>query len=112
MTLLIGEVVLIRVLFHHGVGGKVRPAVVVLDAGDDDFVAVPVTSQARVSGFDLALEDWQGAGLNVASYVRVHKLAVLAKGEVVRRIGSLVERDVEAVQALLCRAFCRDGATE
>lgn len=55
MMLPIGEVVLIRVLFHHGVGGKVRPAVVF------DFVAAPVTSQARVSGFDLALEDWQGA---------------------------------------------------
>ncbi len=58
----IDEVVLIRVLFRHGVGGKVRPAVVVLNTSDDDFVAAPVTSQARVSGFDLALEDWQGAG--------------------------------------------------
>ena len=83
-----------------------------LNTGDDDFVAAPVTSQARVSDFDLALEDWQGAGLNVASYVRVHKLAVLAKAEVVRRIGSLVERDVESMQALLCRGFCRDGSTE
>ena len=50
MTLLIGEVILIRAQFHHGVGGKVRPAGVVLDAGDDDFVAAPVRSQARISG--------------------------------------------------------------
>ena len=42
----IGEVVLIRIGFHQGPGGKVQPAIIVLDSGDDDVVAAPVTSRA------------------------------------------------------------------
>lgn len=44
MRLQAGEVILIRMKFHAAAGGKVRPAVVLLDAGDDDFVAAPITS--------------------------------------------------------------------
>jgi mRNA interferase MazF len=63
MTLRFGEVVLIRMQFHQAAGAKVRPALVVLDTGDDDFVAAPITSQARHSDYDLAMEDWRTAGL-------------------------------------------------
>jgi len=42
--------------------------VVLLDTGDDDFVAAPITSQSKQTGYDLRLEDWQMAGLNVASW--------------------------------------------
>ena len=44
--------------FHQAAGGKVRPALVLLDTGDDDFVAAPITSQSRHSDYDLAMEDW------------------------------------------------------
>jgi len=50
MTLRLGEVVLIRMQFHQAPGSKVRPALVLLDTGDDDFVAAPVTSEPRLSG--------------------------------------------------------------
>lgn len=79
MTLQTGEVVLIRMQFHQTQGSKVRPALVLLDTGDDDFVAAPVTSQLRTSEFDFALADWRAAGLNVPSFARVHKLTVLPK---------------------------------
>jgi mRNA interferase MazF len=107
MGLLTGEVVLIRVSFHQGTGGKVRPAVVVLDTGDDDFLAAPITSQRRASVYETALEDWRSAGLNVASFVRVHKLSVLAKADVIRRIGQLSEGDRTVFEALVCKSFCR-----
>ena len=38
-----GDVVLIEVPFHQKQGVKVRPALVILDTGDDDFVAAPIT---------------------------------------------------------------------
>jgi len=87
--------------FHQAAGGKVRPALVLLDTGDDDFVAAPITSQARHSDYDLAIEDWRAAGLNIASYIRAHKLTVLAKAEVVRSLALLSERDREPLVALL-----------
>jgi mRNA interferase MazF len=102
-----GEVVLIRVPFHQAGGSKIRPAVVVLDTGDDDFVVAPVTSRARDSNFDLALADWQGAGLNVRSTVRMHKVAVLARSHLVRVLGRLSPDDAKKCERLLCHAFCR-----
>jgi hypothetical protein len=48
MTLRLGEVVLIRMQFHQSSGSKIRPALVLLDTADDDFVAAPITSQARL----------------------------------------------------------------
>lgn len=108
-TLRPGEVVLIRIDFHITPGGKVRPAVVLLDAGDDDLVVAPVTSQQRNTEFDLALRQWHEAGLNVASTVRVHKLTVLAKDEIVHRIGELAAPDRTALAEILRRAFSLSG---
>jgi mRNA-degrading endonuclease toxin of MazEF toxin-antitoxin module len=106
MKLHLGEVVLIRMEFHRTAGGKVRPAVVLLDAGDDDFVATPITSQPRHSEFDLEIHQWRAAGLNVASSSQsAHKLSVLSKGEIVRHLGTLSAPDREALIQLLSRAF-------
>ena len=83
-----------------------RPALVLLDPADNDFVAAPITSQQRVSEYDLAIEDWRAAALNVASSVRIHKLTVLEKAEVLRSLGSLSDADRASLIAILCRAFC------
>lgn len=106
MTLQPGDVVLIRMQFHQAEGSKIRPALVLLDTGDEDFVAAPLTSQPRSTAFDLSLLDWRSAGLNVPSLGRLHKLAVLPKSEVVRKLGSASAADREALHACLCKAFC------
>jgi mRNA interferase MazF len=107
MKLRAAEIVLIRMQFHQAQGSKIRPALVLFDAGDEDFVAAPITSQSRTSEFDLAIADWGAAGLNVASTARVHKLTVLAKADIVRRIGVCANGDQETLNKLLCRIFCR-----
>lgn len=101
-----GEVVLIRMQFHQSAGSKVRPAVVLLDSGDDDFVAAPITSQPRLSDYDVAIQDWRRAGLNVASTVRLHKLTVLAKAEIVRTLGTVSGPDRKMLIGTLCSVFC------
>ena len=100
------EVVLIRIDFHQASGSKVRPAVVLLDTEDDDFVAAPITSRPPHAEFDLQIADWQGAGLNVSSTIRVHKLTVLAKADIARSLGVLAQGDRDSIRALLCEAFC------
>ena len=69
-----------------------RHAVVLLDSADDDFIAAPITSSNRVSGFDVPILQWREAGLNTASTIRVHKLTVLAKDEIVRRLGEIAHQ--------------------
>lgn len=68
MTLRAGDIVLIRMQFHQVEGSKIRPALVLLDSGDDDFVAAPITLQARSSEFDIALLDWQEEGLSLVQF--------------------------------------------
>lgn len=102
------EVVLIRIDFHQASGFKVRPAVVLLDTGDDDFLAAPVTSRPRQAELDFTIADWQAAGLNVPSTIRVHKLTVLAKGDIARSLGALGEADRESLAAVVCQAFCQE----
>src|SRR5258708_22214384 len=108
MTLRRCEVVLIRIDFHQRPGGKLRPAVVLLDSGDDDFVAAPITSCFRTSEFDVSILQWREAGLNTASTILVHKLTVLAKDEIVRRLGELAELDRTALAEVLRHAFSLD----
>jgi mRNA interferase MazF len=100
-----GDVVLVRIGFHQAAGGKVRPAVVLLDTGDDDFIAAPVTSQSRFSDYDVLIRDWKTAGLNVPSFVRVHKMTVLAKNEIGRQLGKLAREDRDSILAALRNAF-------
>ena len=110
MTLRFAEVVLIRIRFHERPGWKVRPAVVLFDAGDDDFVAAPITSRPRLSSLDLALVDWREAGLNAASTVRAHKPVVSSKADILRRLGVLPEGDSERLRAVLRKVFCERTA--
>jgi mRNA-degrading endonuclease toxin of MazEF toxin-antitoxin module len=99
------EVVLIRIEFHQIPGGKLRPAVVLLDSADDDFVAAPITSRPRASEFDLPIQQWREAGLNTASTIRVHKLTVRSKDDVARRPGELSGPDRAALSVVLQQAF-------
>jgi mRNA interferase MazF len=106
MDLRLGDIVLIEVRFHQAEGAKVRPAIIVLDTGDADVVAAPVTSRSRAAEFDWAITGWQGAGLNVPSVARVHKIAVVSKAGVRRVVGRVPAEDLIAFRAVLCRAFC------
>ncbi|MBL8210153.1 MAG: hypothetical protein JNK87_05550 [Bryobacterales bacterium] len=106
MKLQTGDVVLIRIQFHQVQRSKIRPALVLLDTGEADFVAAPVTSQYRSCKSDLALADWQASGLNVPSSARLHKLTVLPKSDVVRTLGLCSALDHEAPHAALCSTFC------
>ena len=106
MTLRRGNIILVQMHFHQASGSKIRPAAVILDNTDDDFVAAPVTSQYRSTPYDVAIDDWRAAGLNVPSSIRVHKVAVLSKRNIIRTIGTLANADIESLNATLCAAFC------
>jgi len=98
MNLLPGEIVLIDVPFHQAAGTKVRPVIVVLDSGDSDAVIIPITSQPRVTEFDLALSDWRIEGLSVPSFARTHKISVVTKFNLRRRVGHLSSTDRRALR--------------
>lgn len=106
MTFRFGDVVLSRLPFHQSDGSKIRPAVVVLDVGDDDFMMAPVTSRLRHSSHEYLIQDWSAAGLVIPSSVRLDKITVLAKDAIIRSLGKLNRVDREGFASLLSNVFC------
>ena len=99
------DVLLVTLTYSSQTGVKKRPVVVLRDVGDADLLVVPVTSQASRVGYDVALTDWQQAGLRLSSVVRTEKLATVEKSAVVRALGQLSGRDRSAVEARLAVVF-------
>jgi mRNA interferase MazF len=100
-----GEVLLLLFPFSDGSGSKRRPAVAMLDTGDDDVVVALITSQAQGTKFDVQLRQWQSAGLMLPSLARVHKLATLQKNLVDRSLGQLTSDDWTNVQAAILQLW-------
>jgi mRNA interferase MazF len=96
-----GEIVLLSFPFANAVGTKRRPALVLLDTGDEDIVVSRLTSQVARGPFDVELVEWPQAGLLIPSIVRVHKVATLEKRLVERRLGTLTTGDWARVRAVI-----------
>ena len=100
-----GEILLVTMLFTDGRAAKKRPVMVVFDGGDDDLLVAPVTSRSPRSLRDVALAQWQKAGLRLASIVRLEKLATVEKSTVIRRLGRIEPGDWASVKLVLNRFF-------
>jgi mRNA interferase MazF len=96
-----GDLLLVDFPFTASGAGKPRPALVILDTGDADVVLARVTTQQHGAPFDVEVAGWQSAGLLAPSFVRLHKLATLAKSRVHKHLGSLDATDRQAIAAAL-----------
>jgi len=91
-----GDVVL--AILHQTDGNKKRrPALVVLDTGDDDIVLAPITTTERKGKGDYKIKDWQRSGLLLDSWVRLAKIACLSKSDIFKRLGVLGADDKKQV---------------
>ncbi len=101
-----GDVVLMSFPFTDGITTKKRPAVVVSTESYNqarfDLIAMPVTSQTYLTpgGFEVAVQEWQAAGLLRESVIKP-VVMTLQKGLVVRKLGHLTQVDIAAIQMLL-----------
>jgi len=85
----LGEILLLR--FPHSEGNKEtkRPVVLLAETDKKDIVVSKVTSVSLRSKHDVAIKDWQKAGLLFPSVIRVDKLATLSKHRVIKNLGFL-----------------------
>jgi len=94
-----GEVVLVPVPFADLTSRKVRPAVIVGHSSHaGDLFVAPVSS--RLQNVDLAIRDWQIAGLNVRCGVK-SQLATIEDRLVIKSLGTLSPRDWAALETQL-----------
>ncbi|MCX6844818.1 MAG: type II toxin-antitoxin system PemK/MazF family toxin [candidate division WOR-3 bacterium] len=101
-----GDVVLLEFPFTGTAGSKRRPALILLDTGDDDIVVARVTGQLSAAPQDVTLDEWQQAGLLLPSVVRLHKIATLQRRLVDKKLGRLTPGDWSRV-VLILRQVCR-----
>ena len=97
-----GDVVLVNFLFSEETGAKRRPAVLVssdaYQRGRWEVIASAVTSNTeRILAGDSLLRDWQETGLLFPS-VATGVIRTIKQGMIVRSLGSLSSRDMEAVE--------------
>jgi mRNA interferase MazF len=103
------DVLLLSFPFSDTATSKRRPALVLLDTGDDDIVVARITSQAPQTKFDLQIREWQSAGLMLPSVVRIHKLATLQKSLIQRQLGNLTTTDWENIYLAFQKLWTLDA---
>ena len=87
-----GDVVL--VVFSQTDGNrKQRPALVILDIGDDDIILAPITTTERKSKGDYKIKNWRQSGLLLDSWVRLTKITCLNKSDTRRQLGTFSASD-------------------
>lgn len=94
-----GDIVLVEFPLSGSDLKKKRPALVVLDIGDDDVVLAPITTRERVGNGDVCLNDWAGCGLLRLSWVRLAKISCFEKVDASRNLGHLTDLDDVSVRA-------------
>lgn len=84
---------------------KQRPACVLYDGGDLDFILARITSQIYTGETDYTISKWTEAGLLFESCIRLSKIATLEKTIIRRKLGSLDKADRVEVKKILRRMF-------
>src|SRR5262249_40944305 len=94
-----GEFWLADIPYTDQSASKKRPVLVLWVDGQDVVVAA-VTSATPRSPTDVPLADWQGAGLRIASTVRLSRLDCLEQILLLRRLGSVSTVDAQTIKAV------------
>jgi len=100
-----GEIVLIGFPHTDLQGVSKRPAIVLYDSGDQDVLVARVTTQEFRNEPDYKIRDWGKCGLLGESYVRLGKQATIEKRFIIRKLGALETKDIEALKSILKRIF-------
>jgi len=86
-----GSVVLVPFPFSDLSQSKIRPALVLADAGRGDWILCQITSKAYADERALRLQadDFAAGGLQVTSYIRQGKLFTAHEGLMIESVGQL-----------------------
>ncbi len=96
----LGEIILVQFPKTDNDSSIKRPAVVLLDTGDEDVVLARITTHPVRGKGDLAVEDWKECGLLAESTIRLSKIATLSKTLINRKLGKLTEKNDRALRQL------------
>lgn len=94
-----GEVFICQFPFTSGATSKIRPALLLFDLAQDAIIC-RITSVLHAGPLDVALADWQAAGLLKPSVARLDRLVTAERMVLVRRLGVLTAGDWARVRGV------------
>lgn len=105
-----GTVVLVPFPFSDLSQNKLRPALVLADAGRSDWILCQITSNpySDQQAVPLSPGDFQTGSLRITSYARPGKLFTASQGLIVSLVGSLKPEPLERVIGVVVRLL-QDG---
>lgn len=107
----VGEIVFLSFPFSDLTNSKLRPAVILADAGKNDFVLCQITSKSYsdTRAIEINAADFAKGSLPLTSYARPTKLFTANESLFVTQVGELKENSrkkiVDAVTDLLNESF-------
>ena len=92
-----GDVVLVDFPFSDRKADKRRPGLVIAQDPHGDLLVARITSKKAELPTDVPMAEWQSAGLNIPSTIRLLKMATTHESFVLRRLGRASGSDRRAV---------------
>ncbi len=82
-----------------------RPALVLVDTGDEDIVVARITTHKHNEEMELEIENFREKGLLLESYVRFNKIATLNRKDMYKKIGELSQTEIRKARKILMKLF-------
>jgi len=82
-----------------------RPALVLVDTGDEDIVVARITTRKHNEEMELEIENYREKGLLLESYVRFNKIATLNRKDMYKKIGELSPSELKKARKILMKLF-------
>lgn len=101
----LGDIVLIGFPHTDQRGISKRPAIVLYDSGDQDVLLARITTQEYTTEADYKILGWQKSGLLAESYIRLGKQATIEKEFIIKGLGAVETKEIDALKLILKRMF-------
>ena len=91
VELSVGDVVFVNFPFSNLINSKLRPAVLIADVSNEDWVLCQITSKAYsdVNSIELNDSNFDIGSLNITSYIRAGKTFTAHKSIINKQVGKL-----------------------
>lgn len=104
-----GDIVLVPFPFTTGTSSKPRPAIVVSNTivnKTQDVILAQITSKPRKDIFTYTLDtDKLSVSLNLASQVRCHKIFIIEKSTIIKKISKLNDEGITDLKVKIFSLF-------
>ena len=105
MSYSFGDIVIIAFPYTNMNNAIMRPALVLVDVGDEDIIVARITSQKRDAVNEIEVRNWKDKGLLMPSYVRLSKIATLNRKDIKKKMSKLDDADIKESKKILKKLF-------